>query len=546
MKATVGPIVIGQIGSGDATRIGRMADRLGAPPEVLSLPELRVHARGAVVHPDGRGASWSHSPLPTDAPLDDIVANHDVVGIEHRAGQIILRGAQSGALPLYVEVNDDTVVFSSRLDALIGTRVHRPNPDITGLLEMVTASGPLGGRTTVTGISRLGPGDVLIREPSGEVSRDRQWPWPEIEPGGGTVTALSDVLRAELGTLASRHPLVSLLSGGWDSRLLLAAAFHTSDRHPIRALTTSSDTGTVMEELVAAQVAEHLALHHEVVMPRRDQFDADLRDFATAVDFQTAFHVWLVPLARALAIENCATDSGPLPTTLDGLGGGLFIGGAFADDDSSGAVAEKRLVGSLRYLPDAARVLRPAVVRQATDRIRADTEPVVRRYLDHPFGHTFTAYLTRTLPGISLAPHGLMPHVGNVATPFVNPRVVRTALTVPPAEHTDGRLYPQLLRSIDPVLAELPTAQEQVPWPRPHPRRITSREAVSVLRSLLRRDPVRELIAPRFLDAGPDHWRRVLATTGGQHLIRGLAVLSLWSETYDTLTTGLDLRELTR
>ena len=543
---TVGPVLIGQIGGHDATRVERMADRLGALPEALALPDLSIHARGAVLRQDGRGVFWSHSPLPAGVSDEVLAAEHDVVGLEHRAGQVILRGAESGALPLYVDATEHGVFFASQLDVLVATRSYRPTPDLTGLLQMVTTSGPFAGRTTISGIKRLGPGDVLIREDSGVIRWDNQWSWPQIQPGGITPASLSAVLREELSTLAKSRPLVSLLSGGWDSRLLLAGAYYTQGRHPIRGFTTSSDTGTVMEELVAAQVAEHLSLPHQIVMPRRDQFAADLRHFAEAVDFQTAFHVWLVPLARALAAGSQAANADVPPTILDGLGGGLFIGGAFADGDAGTTVADKRLAGSLRYLPAATRVLRPAVARQAADRIRADTEPVVREYLDHPFGHTFTAYLTRTLPGISLAPHGLMARVGNVVTPFVNPRVVRTALALPPAEHADGRLYPELLRSIDPVLADLATAQEQVPWPRPHPRRITSREAIGVLRGLLAQDPVRELVAPELLDAGPEHWRRVLATTGGQHLIRGLAVLSLWSDVYDGLTAGLDLRELTR
>src|SRR5699024_4374788 len=80
----------------------------------------------------------------------------------------------------------------------------------------------------------------------------------------------------------------------------------------------------------------------------------------------------------------------------------------------------------------------------------------------------------------------------------------------------------------NPSLAVLATAQEQVPWPRPHPRRITSIEAIRYLRSLVLAEPIGYLLASELKEGGPNYWREVLATTGGQHIIRGLAILSLW------------------
>lgn len=548
-----GPVILGRLGPGDGARLRAMVTAAGEPPELLARRDLAVYARGGQRSEAGDRVAWSHGPLPASAAEQDLSAEHDVVEIVHDATGTVLRASPSGALPLYVETDDDgALVFASRLELLLATRPRPATPDWSGLLQMVTASGPLAGRTTVSEVRRLAPAEEIRRGLDGTVTRRQHWSWPEIERDGSTLTDVSQQLAAEVGRIARERPVISMLSGGWDSRLLLALAHHTPGHQPIRALTTSSDTGTVMEELVAAQVAEQLgagrsedaALEHRVIMPRRDQLEADLRDFAAAADYQTAFHVWLVPLARALA-------TGPMPadgsTVLDGLGGGLFLGGAFADDPAATRpAAEQRLAGILRYLSAADGVLRPEVVNQARDRITADAEPVIRRYLDHPYGHTFAAYLTRTLPGISLAPHGLVARTASIATPYVNPAVVRAALGMAPAEHADGRLYPELVRAVDPVLAEITTAQDQVPWPRPHPRRTGSLEAARALRSLLLREPVRALLAPELLAAGPGHWRRLLATTGGQHLLRGLAVLSLWCESHEPLVRGIDVEEVTR
>lgn len=533
---------MGQIGHPDGDDVRVLAQRVGGAPEVLSAPQVTVCARGAVPHRDGSGLTWSHAPLP-EGTAAGARAEQDTVSVDLGDGTVRLRGSMSGALPVYVDLHGDHARFSSSLDALIRARATPPEPDWDGLVEMVAASGPLGGRTTVAGIRRLGPGESLVRTPAGGIQLTTEWSWPAIEPGGSRVADVAEALRHAVDLVAGAGPVTSMLSGGWDSRLLLALA-QNSRRTGIRAFTTSSDTGTVMEELVAAQVAEHLGVPHQIVMPQRAQFAADLADFARAADYQTAFHVWLVPLARAVLASRDGSAEAPVPTTLDGLGGGLFIGSSFADDQSGAPLTEQRLAGITKYLPGAERVLAPAAVRQWAERIRADAEPTVQQYLRHPYGHTLTAYLTRTVPGISLAPHGLMAGIGPVATPFLSPAVVSTALQLAPEDHREDRLYPVLTGEIDPVLGSLSTAQEQVPWPRPHPRRVTSIEAVRHLRSLVLREPVRALVAPALIEAGPAHWRALLSTTGGQHLLRGLAVLSLWFEAYDGLVTGLDLREV--
>src|SRR5690625_4856318 len=92
-----------------------------------------------------------------------------------------------------------------------------------------------------------------------------------------------------------------MLSGGWDSRLLLALTKLRSTPRLVRALTTSSDTGTVMEELVATQAAALLDVDHDIIFPRRDSFGEDFSLFVKAVEFQTNFHVWLVPLVKKIA-----------------------------------------------------------------------------------------------------------------------------------------------------------------------------------------------------------------------------------------------------
>src|SRR5690625_2612514 len=150
----------------------------------------------------------------------------------------------------------------------IHARICQPDTtfavDPLAVSQMVAGSGPLGGRTLVEGIRRLQPGERLRADGYG-LALAQGDDWYAVEPDTDDPPALRETLREAIRGLPQQPPLISLLSGGWDSRLLLALAREAGITDRVRAYTTSSDTGTVLEELVAAQVADHLDVFHRIV-----------------------------------------------------------------------------------------------------------------------------------------------------------------------------------------------------------------------------------------------------------------------------------------
>lgn len=512
----------------------------GRSVPLLEGPLLTLSATGARVWPSGNGASWSPTPLPADVieSAATMAQRHDAVSIVDHGDRVELHGGISGAVPVYVDLTGEVVSASSSIASLLRRR-RTITPDWDGWAQMLASGAPLDGRTTVDGIRRLRPWERITVDRQGRVTADDSgWPWLEHTPQpGATLEPVAESLSTAVAELVERDRPAPLLSGGWDSRILTALACRHAGAAELTARTTSSDTGTVMEELVASTVAEHLGIRHRLLMPRRDQVGADIARFAEAVDHQTSFHVWFVPVQRDLA-----PGSG---TVLDGLGGGLFLGGAFPDPPGTGGSdLDSRFDRLTHYLSAAPAVLARPVIDAVRDRTRAGFEPVAAPLAGHPFAPTFTAYLNRTLPGISLAPYGLLASSAPVATPFLDDRVVSAALRLPPAQHADGQLYPQLLRRFDPRLAALPTAEQLAPWPRPHPRRISSPEGVRSIRELVLAEPVRGLISDELAAAPPERWSHLLSTTGSQHLLRGLAVMSLWFTRHREVLTSDDVREL--
>lgn len=486
----------------------------------------------------------------------------------------------SGLPPVYVDVSGRRARRISELVRPGGSEDTSPagpgaaregarwSPDPQAWSEMLAVGAPLVGRTVFSGVARLAPG----ADPASGASAARGaaatadvsmwsadappigmppegWAWfglPGEDSDGDrpvsvedALDALLEALRGEIADRLGEGPVDVLLSGGWDSRVLTALLVQESDR-PVTAWTTSSDIGHRLDDLVAGEVADHLGLEHRLIEPHPASFLADLHTYARAVEHQTSFHVWLVPLAERLWAD-------PQRCVLDGLGGGIFLDGAFGSvrapsDRSTGAPSAppapaaqiERLV---RYSDGVRRVVRADLA----DPIVSRAEAAVGLVADHVHAHTgsadlaeaLTAYLVRTWPGIAAGPYGLVGAGCRVATPFLAPDAVAAAAALPHEIRAGGQVYRRLLERIDPVLAEMPTAAMFASQRRPgrgrtYPRRASSEVSASQVRDRLCAGPVAPLLSPELHHAEVAAWQRLLDRTGPQHVLRSLAVLDDW------------------
>jgi hypothetical protein len=461
----------------------------------------------------------------------------------HLTSECRIEASTSGVEPVFVNLRGDSQQHSGRVHHLVESSGQPMTPDWNAWAQILALGAPLAGRTPFTGVHRLQPAETAQHDGHRWKLSQPQWLWEQVEPEPALepedlTTEVVTALRDRIGSVTG--PLYPMLSGGRDSRLLTALAAQQRDQ--ITAWTTSSDTGTSMEELVAARVAATLDVNQRIVPARHEAFSQDFINYARTVDYMASFHVWLMPVATELAPHQGGLPPG---TVLDGLGGGVFLGGGFPDapelaDSTSSAqqVVDSRFRRMTRYLDAAEAVLAPGVAEQLIDGVRSDFEPLAHRYADHPNGATLTAYLARTLPGISMAPSRILGSVQPTITPILDDRVITQTLRVAHGKKHDGVWYPHLLETVDQRLAGMPTAAE-LTRRRQHVRRGASRAAAEWYRSLLLGSPVAELLSDALRNAGPSAWSQQLSKTKPQHLIRGLAMLALWLEQYrDRLTNN--------
>lgn len=484
-------------------------------------------------------------------PWTETARRADACGLRVTDGTGVVHGSVSGAQVLYTYLADGAVFFSTRLRWLAET-ADRLSPDWQSWAEVIAFGAPLEGRTTFTEFRRLMPMEFARLEAVGGLGLDREkWPWEDYLPR--TPADLSDITHQTVEEMADDMrpaleeggPANPMLSGGRDSRMLTALALRESpEPSQVTAWTTSSDAGSALEELVGARVAKRLGVRQRIVVGGYADFENDFRRYADSVDHQASFHFWLTPVA-----EELRNQSGPV---FDGLGGGVLLGGGFADPpgadslDTAGLV-EARIAARTRYLSASTAVFTSDATEALRTRSRDRAEPMVRSYLDHPNGHTLAAYRMRTVPGIAQAPAKVLGGSRPTLMPMLNDRVAQLALELPHSCKADGAWYPDLLTAADPRLRGMKTADDLI-GTHHHKRRIASREGAGFLAALIQQSPARQLLSEALKEADPQHprglvlWQRLLNSQRSQHLIRGLAVLALWLDDYGVTLTDVDPR----
>lgn len=286
-------------------------------------------------------------PLDNDGPIDLFGGRRPPDGrfalLDVDGDRVALSGSPIGGYALYARPLDSGTVAVSNVLPLLAALPPHARADEDGLEDVLLAGWTFGSRTVWDGIDRLPPGTSRITDGTLVRSSDRLID-PALEaatlPVHRDLDVGADLLRETIAAVARQHrgPLELGLSGGRDSRVILAAALAAGVTPHLYTLAVPDDpaypdTGDVV---AARRVAATLGLELEI------------RTSSTSLDDSER---WMRLLASGVspfdATPSTVRTDAPTTTVLSGAAvelGWMTYGREVADGPAEDAI--KIAVGS--------------------------------------------------------------------------------------------------------------------------------------------------------------------------------------------------------
>jgi asparagine synthetase B (glutamine-hydrolysing) len=283
--------------------------------------------------------------------------------------------------------------------------------------------------------------------------------------------------------------IVCPLSGGRDSRMLFVAL--ARDGRVETALTVSDDEGDTYEEDLAARVAEEFGVRHEVDAGDPERYREDWEERARRVEHEFVDHAWLMPAIRRF-------DGGEKPVP-DGFAIDVLLGRYFHTEDTLGPGAGNRSVfQALRKVGHGELALAPRFRAPLVDAAEAGFLRASRRFEASPARIALAIYANRSLRGVSTYSTRLIGDGARVLTPGASDEFVRASLSIDPREKIAENLHPEVIETLAPRAAGLPSTAEVPRRPPRLPRRWRSGPARATYLDLLADGPLAAHVVPEL------------------------------------------------
>lgn len=251
--------------------------------------------------------------------LQHVKGQYAICVWDSRTNEVLLARDRAGICPLFYTVvkhdGADWLMFASEMKALFASGLVERKADLQGLNHIFTMMAMPGPTTVFEGIKCLIPGRYLhfkLGQATREQATAQKIYWQVTYPDWGqedygadekkVVDGFEQVLyQAVQRRVWADVPVVSYLSGGVDSSLVVAMANKTMGR-PIPTFTISVNAKGLNEKSEALATAKHLGCEPVVVDCGHDELRAGYPELIAAAEFPVidTSSLGLLHLARSV------------------------------------------------------------------------------------------------------------------------------------------------------------------------------------------------------------------------------------------------------
>lgn len=259
----------------------------------------------------------------------------------------------------------------------------------------------------------------------------------------------------------SKDETVALpLSGGRDSRHIFFALAR-SNLKPSRCVTVRYLPPNPDEDaMIASQVAQHLNIAHDILMPSRKPIEAELRK-NILTNLCAIEHSWQLPLREYLKDHS-------FTIVYDGIGGGVLSAGAFLNNKRldlyrAGKLKElaEDILGPEGYLP---KLLLPLFYEKWNRELAlSHLIPELEKHSDRPNPLGQFYFWNRTRREIALSPWCILNDSCHVLAPYLCEEVYDFLAGLPASYFLDRNFHMDAINAYYPEYTHLPYETKTLP-----------------------------------------------------------------------------------
>lgn len=230
-----------------------------------------------------------------------------------------------GIKPLYYVLNNDEIIFSSSIRAILETDLVNRKISQEGLVDYLRYQTVHAPYTIIEGIFMLMPGQSLkLNEETEPVFKTYWAPVKDYELAGNSITKVQQTVREKLTQSVSRRlvadvPFGAFLSGGIDSSIVVALMSQEL-KQKVNTFSVVFKEEEFSEAVYARQIAEQYGTDHHEIELSADEFKTLIPDAFALMDHPSGDGL------NTFVVSKKTREAG-VKMALSGLGGDELFGG---------------------------------------------------------------------------------------------------------------------------------------------------------------------------------------------------------------------------
>lgn len=341
-----------------------------------------------------------------------------------------------GMQPLYMQQTDDELTLVSE------TKAMRGDPDLAAWGAFISIGHPIGERSLMSGLQRVPPASVLTYDCARRrLDIFRYWDWPEPSNAWNNYDFLDALERDICGYAALTDQSTLLLSGGFDSRLLL----HLLQRSnvPVDALIVAhQDVYGDADGRLAEAAAKRTGARYQKAWPPENFFSSQ-----AYLDYLRDSDVGYPSLDLFIAKVASQIESNAV---WDGLVPGFVFMSPHQPEGSFDAYLQQEIPGPDSTIWRAARTLfRREIVDAMSEGFTNDLQAEVSRHQQNAYGLAQLFIENRMRHRPAMNPLKIYANRTRAFTPGLSKNFMSHAAIIPFEEKQHGRFYRSLFSQLD-------------------------------------------------------------------------------------------------